>query len=583
MAFDGLVMAAIKHELNESLVGGRVEKIYQPLSDEIILIIHKDRNKYRLLISANSRDARVHITETIKENPLTPPLFCMVLRKHLEGGKITSIRQSGLDRILHIIIESVDELGMLSEKELICEVMGKHSNIILVDPAKNLILDGINRYSYATSRHREVLPGRQYASPPPTGKINPKEISEDTFLSIIWNPDSELQIEKILLLKVDGLSPQTCREVVARAGLEPGISAQSIGEFELHKLWQSFSQIQRCLLTESFEPSIYYKNNYPFAYSAIGLTQFGDIPGKSGTMNKILDEYFSARQKQEQLTRFGNELTRILNSEIKKCQKKISIHQETLENSRNAETFKIYGELITANIYRIAKGEEQVELENYYDPEQKTVTIELDSRLTPAENAQLYYKRYTKARHSHEIADRYLEELNQEISYLESVVTAISLAERTEDLIEIKAELIKENYVKPETIKKNNKRETSAMEPLPLSFQSGEGFKILVGRNNRQNDNLTMKLSAPDDLWLHVKDIPGSHVVIKNPEGTALPDSTIQKAAETAAFYSKARLSSKVPVDFTLRKHVRKPRGAKPGMVIYDNQTTVIVEPKAPE
>lgn len=578
MSFDGLVMSAVRHELQQKLTGGRIEKIYQPLPHEIVLLIHKERTKYRLLASADARDARVHLTVTTRENPLTPPLFCMVLRKHLEGGKIIDIAQSSLERVLNIRVEAIDELGMLSEKHLLCEIMGKHSNIILVDPSSNIILDGIIRFSYATSRHREVLPGRRYTPPPESGKLDPLVITEDDFRQAMWDPEQEIAVEKLLLTKFEGLSPQTCREIAIRAGLQPETSNQSLGELELQRLWENFRRVRECANTGSFKPTICYMDNKPLAFSAIELAQFPQAACRHGQMNAILDEFFSVRAKQQQLRQSASELIKVVRQELKKCRHKIAIHEETLRKAEDAEKLRITGELITANIYQIPSRAETVELVNYYDPEAKPVRVELNPHLSPAENAQAYFKKYTKARNSYAISADYLQQGQTELAYLESVLVALELADQADSLAEIKSELIKEGYLKP-TISKGTKKPAPAAEPVPMSFRSGDGYEIMVGRNNRENDYLTLKMAKPEDMWLHVKDIPGSHVIIRNPSAAEIPAATMQQAAETAAYYSKARQSSKVPVDHTLRKYVRKPKGAKPGMVIYDNQKTVYVEP----
>ncbi len=580
MAFDGLVMAAVKKELKERIIGGRIEKIYQPLPEEIVLIIHKDKRKFRLLASAHARDARIHLTGNSRENPLTPPLFCMVLRKHLEGGKIININQHGLERVLAIRVEAIDELGILSEKKLVCEVMGKHSNIVLVDPSTNVILDGIKRYSYATSRHREILPGRKYIPPPETGRISPLEATEEAFRQALWDPDQDLPLESILLLKFEGFSPQTCREIAVRAGMDPGTGNQSLGDIDLRHLWESFRNIRDSAISGRFEPCICYDGSRPIAFSAIFLYQFSQYRCRQGQMNDILDDFFSTREIQERFKRSVSELMKIANNEIKRAQKKIALHQQALRKAENTQDLRISGELLTANIFQIPAGASAIELVNYYDPEGKTVVIPLDPQLSPAENAQLYFKRYNKARKSLEVSENYLREAKAELDYWESVILAVNQAENENDLLQIRDELIKEGYIQRPPMPKKPGRPGPAPDPTFITFKSKEGFDILVGRNNRQNDHLTMKIARSEDLWLHVKDIPGSHVIIKNPGGSEVPAQTLQRAAEIAAFYSKARESSKVPVDYTLRKHVRKPQGAKPGMVVYDNQKTIMVEPK---
>ena len=393
MSFDGLVMAAVKKELNEKISGGRIEKIYQPLPAEIVLVINKERNKFRLVVSAHARDARIHLTRTTRENPLTPPLFCMVLRKHLEGGRITEIVQNGLERVLDIGVEAVDELGILSVKRLLCEVMGKHSNIVLVDPATNNILDGINRFSYATSRHREVLPGRNYTPPPESGKLNPLETTEEQFRDAIWDPEQEVPVDRLLLNKFTGFSPQTCREITFRAGVHSDSSNQSLGELELQRLWETFETIKECVRTGSFQPTICYKGPTPTAFSAVKLDQFDCGDTGPTSMNEVLDEFFSVTEKQQRFKRAAAELEKVVNNEMKKSRKKKAIHEETLRKAENAEQLKITGELITANIYQLSKGAHSAELTNYYDPQTTTLTVQLNPQLSPAGNAQSYFKR----------------------------------------------------------------------------------------------------------------------------------------------------------------------------------------------
>jgi len=586
MSFDGLVMSAVKAELQEKLIGGRIEKIYQPLAGELTIMVHNNKEKFRLLLSADARDARVHLTHTVKENPLTPPMFCMVLRKHLEGSRIIAIEQLGLERVLKITADALDELGRMTEKHLLCEVMGKHSNIILVDSRSNVILDGIKRYSYGTSRHREVLPGRQYVPPPETGKLSPPDVDEDTFRHAVWAPEEEYPVDKLILQKFEGFSPQTCREIAVRAGLDPEQSSQGLGELDLQRLWGAFRQIIECVYTGSFTPVLCFNAGRPTAFSAVRMSRFTDLNCKTGTMNDVLDEFFSTRDKQERLRRAAAELLKVIKNELKKVQKKISIHQEILSKTVDSEKLKITGELITANIYQIPARAKTVELIDYYDPSAKTVAVELDPQLTAAANAQAYFKRYSKARSGQAVAKTYVAEAAGELAYLESVFISVEQAEKMSDLLEIKAELIKEGYLKPPQEPKKGRKTAASPEPEPIKFNvevenKDWGLQILVGRNNRQNDYLTLKLAMPDDLWLHVKDIPGSHVIVRNPQKNVIPDHVIEQAASLAAYYSKARQSTKAPVDYTLRKHVRKPKGAKPGMVIYENQKTVYVEPKS--
>lgn len=579
MSFDGLAMAAVVSELKQGWLGARIEKIYQPLAKEITLMLHKDRQKMRLLMSADAQKARVHLSSAARENPIAPPLFCMVLRKHLEGGRITGFHQQGLERVMEIRIEAVDELGMLAEKSLLCEVMGKHSNIILVDPASNVIIDGISRYSYATSRHREVLPGRQYAAPPAPEGINPLEAAAEKICEALWEPDLEIPLEKLIVKKLAGFGPQTSREIIIRAGLRPDMSSQALGERELNLLSQTVRKVAELVRTASFEPTLYFVGSHPAAFAPINLTHAAEPGRRVSSMNEALNEFYAALDKESALRQKSDRLRKVVGNEVKKLEKKAALHQDSLRKAADAEKLKIHGELITANIYMIPAKTGKIEVVNYYDPEGSLIEIELDPHRSPAENAQSYFKRYSKAKSAGSVAKTYLQAANEELSYLASVLTAIDQAEQIQDLAEIEAELTREGYLKPEKLPKKGK-EPAVAAPEPLSLPSIGGFQILVGRNNRQNDYLTMKLARPEDMWLHAKDIPGSHVIIRNPESREIPAPVLQQAAEMAAYYSQARESGKVPVDYALRKHVRKPKGARPGMVIYDHQQTVLVAPK---
>lgn len=620
MAFDGPVLAAVTKELKEKLLLSRIEKIYQPTGKELVLVLHTRQQKARLTLSAEAREARVHITGEVRENPLTPPLFCMVLRKHLEGGRIIGFEQNGLERVLRIRVEAIDELGRMAEKVLIQEIMGKHSNIILTDPADNIILDGIHRYSHAVSRHREVLPGRVYVAPPEQEKADPLVVSEEAFREVVWQAPEQQSLAKALLAGFSGLSPQTCREIATRSGLAPETAVGTCGDYELQKLWQSMHRLAEDIKAGSFTPTLVLnRTGEAVAFSAVDLTfdvtravdRAGEKPAQEsrlndrltkehGSMNEVLDRYFTLRRQKQGLEQRKNNLLQVVSHEKEKTAKKLAIYEASLTEAAEAEKYKIMGELLTANLYQLKKGAAAIEVINYYDPAGAALEIELDPRFTPAGNAQNYFKKYTKAKNSAKYALSQLESAQTELSYLDSVLGSLDQAESIAEVEEIRPELVDQGYLKEKVSasrlragagkgsgknagkgagKGAGKAGTGA-EPLPpLEFTSSNGLTILVGRNNRQNDRLTLRTAQPEDIWLHVKDMPGSHVIIRCSHLAEVPEQTLAEAAGLAAYYSKARSSANVPVDYTRRKHVHKPNGAKPGMVIYENQRTLYATP----
>ncbi|MBM7855726.1 putative ribosome quality control (RQC) complex YloA/Tae2 family protein [Desulfohalotomaculum tongense] len=579
MPFDGLVMAAVSHELKNKLTGARVEKIYQPLKEELVLVLSKPRERYRLLISANAGNARVHITAKSKPNPSNPPLFCMVLRKHLDGGYISEITQPGLERILHLKINTRDELGRPAVKTLIIEIMGKHSNIILVDQ-NNKILDGIKRYSHAVSRHREVLPGREYISPPEQGKNSPGQLNEERFFALLTAADIDLKLTDILLKTFDGFSPLMCREVVYRCGLPLDMTLNHCGEYELRLLWQHFSEIGSSLEEKKFNPTLVFnRDGTPKDFAAFNLTQFEEHKIQHGEMNQILNDFYTAKDYLQQINSKKQSLLTVVENNINRLQKKLPKYQKSLQQAARGEDYRLYGELLTANMHKLKKGMHKVEVENFYHPEWKKITIELNPQLTPSENVQALFKKYVKSKNTVKAVQQQLSQAEEELQYLEAVEIAIRQSNTIHDLEETENELVSQGYIKPQTANRGRRQDKKQhTKPQPLVFQSTDGFTILVGKNNRQNDYITQRAAQPHDLWLHTKEIPGSHVIIRT-EGQKVPAGTLEQAAVLAAFHSKARQSSSVPVDYTYIKHVHKPKGAKPGMVIYENQQTVIIHP----
>ncbi|MEG6511354.1 NFACT RNA binding domain-containing protein [Desulforamulus ruminis] len=580
MAFDGLVMAAVASELAGKIVGGRLEKIHQPGPSELVLVIHtRDWGKQRLLISAEARDARVHLTDGAYVNPLAPPVFCMVLRKHLEGGRIRSVEQVGLERVLKLSFDSRDELGRPGSKLLFCEVMGKHSNVLLVDPDSNTIVDGIHRYSHSVSRYREVLPNRPYLPPPEQGKMDPRQLSEEQFRSVILNSDLGSTLTEVLLQNIAGIGPQTCRELVVRAGLSQDYQLEYCGEYELNQLWAQLQKLRQILEQGIFAPTLLLdRRGQPLDFAALDLSHLPAFRRESGEMSRLLDQYYGNLKQRRVMESQRHSLLQITRREIARFKKKLTLYKKSLAAAEKGDDYRLFGELLTANLYRLEQGSE-ARVENFYHPENQEFLVPLDPTLTPGENAQAYFKKYLKAKNTREAVLAHLELAQAEVSYLEAVEIAISQSMDPEDLREIRTELEEQAYLKARTQQGQKKSKKEQSRPTPLSFVSSEGLTILVGKNNKQNDYLTLKLADDEDIWLHTKDIPGSHVIIRLDRQSEVPEQTLLEAASLAAWFSKARQSGKVPVDYTRRQHVRKPKGAKPGMVIYDNQRTLMVVP----
>ncbi|MCL6635461.1 MAG: NFACT family protein [Peptococcaceae bacterium] len=579
MPFDGLVLAAVRRELEEKLAGGRIERIYQPDKNELILVVHRPGGRHRLLLSADARHARVHLTATARENPTTPPLFCMVLRKHLEGGRVLGFEQPGLERVLVIKIESRDELGRPGEKQLICEIMGKHSNIILVEPAPDTVIDGIRRYSHAVSRYREVLPGRPYLPPPAQGKLNPLLADEEEFRQACLESPLETALPDLLQRRFEGFSTVTCREIVYRAGLPPDTPLDQCGDYDLRVLWQALRRVTEQAGRGRFEPCLAVsQKGEPVDFAALDLAHTG-YRREHGEMNSLLDAFFADRERKETLNREKTSLASVVNKETARLEKKLGLYAESLAETAGAEKMRLYGELLTANLYRLEKGSPGVTLENFYEEGCPPVTVPLNPQLTPLENARAFFKKYVKAKNTREALESRIALAREELDYLEGVRTALDLASDPAGLAEIRQELLEQGYLKQPAHAAGARKGKKEKQVLrPLSLVSTDGFEIFVGKNNKQNDYLTLKMARENDIWLHAKDMPGAHVIIRT-EGREVPPATLAEAAALAAFFSRGRGSKNVPVDYTLKKHVRKPGGARPGMVVYERQRTIMAAP----
>ncbi len=557
MAFDGLVTKAVVNECKSLLETGRVSKIYQPTETDIILQIRAGGENRRLLISANLTYPRIHMTSESYPNPLEPPMFCMLLRKHCEGAIIDSIEQVGMDRIIHINMKSRDELGDWKSRRIIVEIMGRHSNIILLDIERNLILDGIHHVTPGMSKHRVVLPGRNYVYPPEQEKKNPLTCTKGDFIgSLDYNAG---KLDKQLVDQFSGLSPLVAREILHRAEL---------GNRE--SLWVSFSSIMEDLTSKRYLPQLARRGDKSY-FSVVDLTHLGEERQYFDTVYSCLEAFFSGKADRNAVRQKAHDLIRFVSNEWEKNQKKIVKLEETKKEAQEAEQFRLYGELITAYMHELRKGESMAKVMNYYEEDSPLMEIPLDPLKTPSDNAQAYYRKYNKARNSLQIVDEQIQLAHRELHYFDGLIQQLEEASLY-DIEEIRDELREEGYLRYRG--KKDTRKKKADKPHLEKYISSEGIEILVGKNNRQNEYLTNRVAYSTDTWLHTKDIPGSHVVIRAKEYS---EKTLQEAAMIAAYFSKARGSNQIPVDYTLIKHVRKPSGAKPGYVIYDHQKTLFV------
>ncbi len=559
MSFDGLFTRAMTKELIETLKGGRINKIQQPYKNEIIAVVRANGKNHKLLLSAHPSHARVQITNEAHENPSEPPMFCMLLRKHLEGYILEDIHQIGLDRIIVFEVKGRNEIGDTSYKQLIVEIMGRHSNITLVDKARNIILDSIKHVSFAVNSHRAILPGQEYVLPPSQDKTNPFAADEQEILRRIdFNSG---KIDKQLVASFAGISPLFAKEVIHHAGLANRTTVP-----------KSFLHFMGLVKEHSIKPAITAGEQKESFY----LFPLQHIKGKSREFNSLsgmLDRYYFGKAERDRVKQQSNDLERFIVNEKEKNEKKIEKLKRTLKEAENADKHQLFGELITANIYAIQKGMKEAEVINYYDEEGGTIVIPLDPQKTPAENAQKYFTRYQKAKNAIVVVNEQIKKAEEEAAYFDSLLQQVETAS-TKDIAEIREELVEGGYLR-ERQKRGSKKQQN-LKPSLDRYAATDGTEILVGKNNKQNDYLTNKVAARDEIWLHTKDIPGSHVLIRSKDPA---EQTILEAASLAAYFSKARNSSSVPVDFTQIRHVKKPSGAKPGFVIYDHQQTVYVTP----
>lgn len=580
MPFDGILTKYMAGELNEKLGGGRIGKIYHLNKDSILLLVRAGGENHKLLVTSNPASPRIHLTEKSYDTPENPTMFCMLLRKHLTGGLIRSFSTQGFERIMTMEAECTDELGDRSLKKLVIEIMGRHSNILLLNK-DDKIHDVIKHVDQEVNRVRELLPARTYILPPAQNKLNAALVETQ---EVLRNeaPSCGRKTESFLLDRLQGFSPVLCREVCHRAGIDEGKPASELTPEETDLLITALSGLMQELDTAKSRPCVVFSGPDKAKaadFHCLDLLQYADKTPYA-SVSQTLDAFYAAKSNREFHSQRVNDLIRVVGRHLEKCEKRLAINLQTYEENKTFENVRKQGELITANIHALSKGMESARVFDYYSEAGEYADIPLNKLKSPQENAQIYFKKYNKARNAFAYAEKELETLKTEAAYLENVLFALETAEGTEQLLEIRQELLEQGYLKAPPVKGKPKK-TPPVKALPEKYVSADGFDIFVGKNNLQNDRLTLKTSRQEDIWFHVKNYSGSHVVIRA-EGKDVPDTTLLEAAGYAAWFSKARTSSKVEVDYTAIRHVKKPSGAKPGMVIYVNYNTLVVPPKAP-
>ncbi|MBI4856895.1 MAG: NFACT family protein [Acetobacterium woodii] len=574
MAYDGVTLYHLINEFKTLLIGGRIRKIYQPETDEVRILVNQGNQKYHLLLSANASNPRAYITEKIKENPSAPPNFCMVLRKYILNGTIVDIAQHETDRMMEISISSKNDFNETVVRKLLVEIMGRNSNIILVDESMK-ILDSMKKVGSTSSRYRQILPGRDYIYPPENNRLGFFDISVDTFNDRLTNYE-DVTVEKFFIQAFLGISPNIGREIAFRSGIDPNLKIADLSKKQKQFLYESFSQVVSDIKAKA-EPGIIYLGRKMVDFSTVDLHYLRDEHRCEpyASISKMLEDYYFKRDKALRFKTRAANLRQQLDILIKKNIKKLDNLQQDVATSHKNEKFKLYGDLITANIYAIEKGQETATLINYYDPDYQTIEIPLKVNRTPAQNAQHYYKKYNKSKIALQHLAGYILETEEKIYYLESLINSLEQSTELTELDEIRHEFLHSEFNKKALSKEDKKKQAPSK---PLHYLSSEGFHIFVGKNNYQNDFISTKMGKNEDCWLHVKDAPGSHVLIVA-GGRFITEKTLLEAGNLAAWYSKSRGSSNVPVDYLEFKYLKKPSKAKPGMVIFTNQNTMYVTP----
>lgn len=575
MALDGAFLYAVKNELMP-LIGGRVEKIHQPSREEIVISIRTKQGGKKLYISANAGSARVHITEKTVDNPQTPPMFCMLLRKHLGSGKLIDIRQDGLERILFLDFECVNELGDVVTVTLACEIMGRCSNLVVINN-EGRVIDSIKRVDEDMSRERMVLPGMKYVLPPRDDRLNFLTAEPEEMISAVRDTQPK-ELSKALIRVFEGISPILAREWTFFAGRGVHIESDTISGDQMDRLMFVIKRTREQLISgECCFSAVSDKEGQLKDFSFIRLSQFGTLmyTKELSSASELLDYFYYERDSAARTKQRANDLFKLLVNLTERTSRRISVQREELAACADKDKSKLCGDLISANMYRIQKGDTVLEAENFYEESCPVVEIKLDVRKSPSQNAQYYYNEYKKSVTAEKKLAEQIQKGEEELQYLDSVFDALTRANSENDIIQLRLELREQGYVRSA----GGKAKPPKALP-PIEYKSSDGFTILVGRNNHQNDQLSLKFAEKTDIWLHTQTITGSHTLILT-DGETPPDRTIEEAAVIAAVNSRGRNSSLVPVDYCLARYVRKPSGAKPGKVIFTNYKTAFVRPDA--
>lgn len=569
MAFDGIVIANLVKELNDKLIEGRIYKIAQTEEDELLLTIKSKKEQIRLLMSASASLPLMYVTDKNKPSPMTAPNFCMLLRKHLQNGRITRIYQPNLERIVNFEVEHLNELGDLCKKTLIIELMGKHSNIIFCNES-GMIIDSIKHISAQTSSLREVLPGRDYFIPKTMDKENPRECNQQKFRERIQG--KPISVMKSLYQSFTGISPAVAVSICETAGVDGQRGGNTLEEFQLEGLYLAFCKVMVQVEEGKFTPVIYYKGKEPMEFSAVRLHQFADCQAAEyDSISKVLEQYYAEKNTITRIRQKSADLRRIVQTALERNYKKYDLQLKQLKDTEKREKYKVYGELINTYGYGVAAGSKSMEALNYYTNEM--VRVPLDDTIPVLENAKKYFDKYNKLKRTYEALSELTKEVKEEIIHLESIQTSLDIALKEEDLVEIKEELTESGYIRRKGSGKRVK-----ITSKPFHYLSSDGYDIYVGKNNIQNEELTFQLATGNDWWFHAKGIPGSHVIVKGKGEEALPDRVFEEAGKLAAYYSKGRGNDKVEIDYIQKKHVKKPAGGKLGFVVYYTNYSLVID-----
>ena len=570
MAFDGITIANIVKELNDTILNGRIAKIAQPENDELLLTIKPAKGQVRLVISASASLPLIYLSRDNKPSPMTAPNFCMLLRKHIANGRIVGISQPSLERIIRFEIEHLDELGDLCRKSLIVEIMGKHSNIIFCNE-KGMIIDSIKHVSAQMSSVREVLPGREYFIPDTMKKENPLGIPEENFTQELLS--KPMPVGKAIYNSFTGISPVVAEEICYLAGIDSSVPASEMSGDLLAHLYRQFTYFMEQVTESKFSPAIYYDGNEPKEFSSLLLTHFSNYQVKSyDSISEVIRTYYSSRDLITRIRQKSSDLRRVVQTALERNRKKYDLQLKQLRDTESRDKYKVYGELIHTYGYNLEEGAKELEALNYYTNEM--IKIPLDPQKTPQENAKKYFDRYNKQKRTFEALSELIKETKDEIDYLESVSKSLDIARSEDDLIQIKEELIESGFIRRKQSAKKVK-----ITSKPFHYISSDGFHMYVGKNNYQNDELSFKFANGGDWWFHAKNMPGSHVIVRKEQAETLPDATFEEAGRLAAYYSKGRQAPKVEVDYVQRKELRKPPKAKPGFVIYHTNYSMMCIP----